>query len=395
MRAAAAILQGTTALFALCLLTASPVAAAEEPVVVFTVDVESRSPLLLPDQIDTLCADGKPCGLREISRLLRDRGWPATFFLNVYEHREWGEEAMRRIVGLLQDAGHDVALHTHPQWIYDANRWAMHDYSLDEQTAIVRDGVQLLERWTGQPVVAHRAGAYAADERTLQALERNGITLDSSVFWQHPNTRLDGIGLPRNQPGQYRRVRQIPVTAYQREDRPALLGRFVSPAVSTRKIDPDWFVTADEARQAIDAVIAADVPVIVVFMHSFSLMTESADGGRPHSRPHSREMFQVIVDHIARKKLRVATMRDLAGERTGPVATGRADIVPRVTVPVDPSRYLWRRIKVLDRTSLTAATAAAFALAVLGLAGVRRRRAGRARVEALAAPASPLLKGSR
>jgi len=141
---------------AVCVLLswARPAAAASR--VIFTVDVESNEQFPLPAQIDAVCADGSACGLAEIVRMLKVRGWPGTFFLDVYEQRQWGEDAMQKIAAGLQNAGQDVALHTHPQWAYDPARWAMHEYSLDEQIAIVRDGKRLLEKWTGLPVVVGR-----------------------------------------------------------------------------------------------------------------------------------------------------------------------------------------------------------------------------------------------
>ena len=190
---------------AVCALLAVTSSAAAGTRVVFTVDVESNERFGLPDQINAVCEDGSACGLMAIVRMLEARRWPGTFFLDVYEHRQWGEAAMRNIAVGLQYAGQDVALHTHPQWAYDPSRWAMHQYSVDEQTTIVRDGMRLLERWTGLPVVAHRAGAYAADERTLIALQRNGVLIDSSSLLAAPHQPVsDALGLPRNWPRQAR-----------------------------------------------------------------------------------------------------------------------------------------------------------------------------------------------
>jgi peptidoglycan/xylan/chitin deacetylase (PgdA/CDA1 family) len=320
--------------------------------VVFTVDVESNSAFELPDQVDAVCKGGVPCGLMEIVRLLKERQWSGTFFLNVYEHQRWGETAMRNIAVGLQAADQDVALHTHPQWAYDPSRWAMHQYSLDEQTDIVRDGVRLLRRWTGRPVVAHRAGAYTADENTLVALERNGVLLDSSMFWQYPASRLDGLGLPRNLPSRHGSLVEVPVTAYQRVDRPTVLGETLTPLAVVRKIDPNWFVDAAEMKAAVDAAVTSDIPIVVVFLHSFSFMAGSA-GGTPLADRHAIDIFRAMLDHIATKGLRVATMRELAQPGALPLQSSASDVVPRVTVSVPVHRYVWRRLKA-SRTSLAA-----------------------------------------
>jgi len=331
----------------LCVLLGAGAPASGATLVVFTIDVESNQRFHLPDQIDAVCADGSSCGLMEIVRVLGERRLSGTFFLDVYEQRQWGEAAMRALAVRLQAAGQDVALHTHPQWAYDSSRWAMHQYSLDEQTAIIRDGAGLLQAWTGRPVVAHRAGAYTADENTLIALERQGVLLDSSLFWKDPNSRLDNLGLARNLPSWHGRVAEIPVTAYQRDDRPAILGAALSPTSTIRKIDPNWFVDSAEARTAIDAEVAANVPVLVVFLHSFSFMGAPTAGGPPVADRQALDLFRVIVDEISDRKLGVVTMRDLAG-RVAALSLPASDAIPRVSVRVDLLRYVWRRAKAVD-----------------------------------------------
>jgi peptidoglycan/xylan/chitin deacetylase (PgdA/CDA1 family) len=350
--------------------------ASQGPVVVFTIDVESEGTLGLPEQINAICKDGAACGLNEIVRLLRERGWAGTFFLNVYEHRKWGEPALRKIAVDLQAAGQDLALHTHPHWIYDAARPGMNEYTLDEQTSIVRDGVRLLQGWTGKPVVAHRAGAYAADERTLVALDRNGVLMDSSLFWAYPGNKLQGLGLPRNFPGRYGRVTQIPVSVYERQDRPRYVQNLVAPVGVIRKIDPDWLVNADEARTAIDELIAMDVPVVVVFLHSFSLMTKEADGRAPAADRHSFDMFRAILDHVTERRLRVTTLRDLPASTVDVQRSPANDGIPAVSVAIDWPTYAWRRAKTTNRWSLAAA-AGLPVLCAVAFVVVRRRGAAR------------------
>lgn len=313
--------------------------------VVFTVDVESTQTFPLPGQVDAVCQDGSACGLTEIVRMLKERGLAGTFFLNVYEHRSWGEAAMRDVAGNLQAAGQDVALHTHPQWAFDPTRPAMYQYSLDEQTAIIREGAKLLTAWTKRPVVAHRAGAYAADERTLEALARNGLRIDSSLFWGNPRSRLNGLGLPRNLPSSRGRIIEIPVTVYQREERPRLLGDILAPVTSVRKIDADWFLDGEEARAAIDAVVEADLPFLVIFLHSFSFMQEQGEGGDPIADRVSLDVFRAILDRVAQKRLPVVTMRDLAGTAATLATSQARDVLPRVIVRVDLPRYLWHRLR--------------------------------------------------
>lgn len=345
--------------------------------VIFTVDVESNN-IPLPNQVEAPCSDSSACSLMGMAQMLQERGWAGTFFLNVYEYRRWGEPTMRDIVMKLQATGQDVALHTHPQWIYNPSQWAMFQYNLDEQTTIVRDGVRLLEAWTGRPVVAHRAGAYTADQNTLKALKSSGIRIDSSMFWGHPWSHLNGLGIPRNLPSSTDHVAQIPVTVYQREDRPRLIGGFLSPVTSIRKIDPDWFLNKEEALSAIDAVVKADLPFLVVFLHSFSFIKNQGDKSVLTADRTSLDIFHAMLDHIAERHLPVVTMRDLAESLDSlPTTSLDQDIIPQVTVCVGLHRYLWYRFKTTGTGALAAIGFAVLTLVVGGivlLIALRRRR---------------------
>jgi peptidoglycan/xylan/chitin deacetylase (PgdA/CDA1 family) len=337
--------------------------------VVFTIDVESNETYTLPEQVDAVCADRAPCGLMQIARLLQDRGWSGTFFLNAYEERQFGAQKMRDIALRLQRLGHDVELHTHPDAAYDPKRHEMYEYSLDEQTTIVRDGVRLLEGWTGQPVVAHRAGAYSADENTLIALERNGIQLDSSLFWEYPKSKLNALPLPRNSPGVYRSVLELPVTAYTREDRPGLLPTLFAPIAVVRKLDVNWAVNAKEMQDAIDAAVQADLPVVVIFLHSFSFMSTKTDNGAEVA-PVALDAFRRILDHVGAARLPVASMRQLAADPALRANTA-ADPALRVTVDLSLPQYVWHRMK--GSAPFTAATTAAFGVLALAVVLATRR----------------------
>lgn len=348
-----------------------------KPAVIVTVDVESYEGFSLPEQVNASCEGGVPCGLMEIAGMLKERGLAGTFFVNVYEHRRWGQDAMRTIVADLVALGQDVALHPHPQWAYDAARTGLWQYSLDEQVAIIRDGVRLLSDWTGLPVVAHRAGDYSADANTLLALERNGVRIDSSLFWGNPRSRLNGLGMPRNLPSERGSVTEIPVTVFHREEHSRLLGGFLGGLNRVSKIDPDWFIDTEEARGAMDAVVAADLPYLVIFLHSFSLVSRR-NGGPPEANLRTRENFRTVLDEVRRRGLSVVTLRTLAERGDLSSRSDAEDVVPRVVVNVGLGRYLRHRLRADPGRVLFGG--AMLLVPIAGLAGllwVRRRRSAR------------------
>jgi peptidoglycan/xylan/chitin deacetylase (PgdA/CDA1 family) len=308
-----------------------------------------------------------------MSHMLEERGFPGVFFLNVYEYATLGEDAMRGITTMLEDAGHDVALHTHPQWRYDSTRPNMYSYSLEDQERIVADGVRLLEQWTGKPVVAHRAGAYSANRDTITALAHHGIVLDSSLFLDYPNAKLNGLGLPSNQPSLIEDVVEIPVTVYRRVETPKF-GGFLPPYRAIGKVDIDSIQSVDEARAAIDALVRADLPFIVVFLHSFSLMhppTGATDV--PRADEASVEIFSTVLDAVAAHELPVTTTRALAAHPKD-IAIGQPDVVPEVAFQVPLPKYVVRMVRAHPLVSTIATMFGALLAAGVLIVIVNNRR---------------------
>jgi hypothetical protein len=245
----------------------------------------------------------------------------------------------------------------------------------------VRDGVSLLRGWTGMPVVSHRAGDYGADERTLQALARSGILVDSSLFAGNPRSFLNGLGMPANLPSRRGGVVQVPVTVYRRDTYPLVGSTLASPVSSIRKIDPDWFLDANEATAAIDALVDSRIPYVVVFLHSFSLLSPSDAGEPPSANLRSLRTLHAILDHVRSRGLPVVTMSQVAQAGASGDAAIR-DVIPAVPVRVGVHRYAWARARQAGRPLLVGAgvfaASGAVALVWLALRHFRGRAEGAA-----------------
>lgn len=118
-------------------------------------------------------------------------GLRGIFFVEPLFAARFGTEYLGRIVRLIDDAAQEVQLHLHPEWtdeIYppilcDVSRKRQHltHYSGDEQVELIRYGRALLESELGKKITAFRAGSFAANAETFQALARNNISIDSSI----------------------------------------------------------------------------------------------------------------------------------------------------------------------------------------------------------------------
>jgi peptidoglycan/xylan/chitin deacetylase (PgdA/CDA1 family) len=103
----------------------------------------------------------------------------ATFYLNAYEIAKYGEKDIKEIAQEILLKGQDLQLHTHPDSMYGKYQISLFD--VDKQEEILRKGKELIFLWTGNNVVAHRAGGYSGNSDTIEALKRTGFSADSSL----------------------------------------------------------------------------------------------------------------------------------------------------------------------------------------------------------------------
>jgi hypothetical protein len=190
----------------------------------------------------------------------------ATFFVSVFQYRQYGENSIQEVCRKICEKGHDVQLHTHPIWAYD--RRYMYDFTLPEQIKIIGHGAELLEKWTGSRPVAHRAGGYGMNEDTFAALEANAIAVDSSVFHGEPRCRFAPT---RNRVIETGRVVELPVTICH-----------VKPEISlgplTFKQSPRYMKTDIDAASLevllrfVEEAKASHLRVMNLFLHSYSFL---------------------------------------------------------------------------------------------------------------------------
>ncbi|MDM8179067.1 hypothetical protein [Marinobacter salarius] len=251
-------------------------------------------------------------GALKIARVLKENGLCGTFFVDVYEAFLYGEETVGTLCKKLVELEQDVQLHTHPSWRID-NRdfhelqelkrekcWFpvsqdfMYKLSLPEQEEVIKWGCEFLEKWVGKRPVAHRSGGYGANRETLIALKNNGLQLDSSTFYGHPNCKLQ---VTDNQPLVLDGVVEIPVTGFRKKEVVDLwIGRKTRefPFVKT-SIDG---VSAREMVWFLDQSVDSGVRVLNVFLHSYSLMTFDGNFKKFSSSYKKEYEFRKILKYI-------------------------------------------------------------------------------------------------
>ena len=237
--------------------------------VLITVDTESYS-MGNPDaQIWGRGKDGQEYGIRRIMDVLERHRARGTFYVNVYESGRHGEEALREVIRTIHQRGHDVQLHTHPRDLYGIDKLSRADVL--RQREILAWGKSFIERDTGQPVVAHRAGAFAANTDTVTALRELGIPVDASLSpaWWECQWAKD-VPSP-NRPFFLNGILELPVTFYVQ----AQLGarRFI------RMVDIQASSLL-EMKSVVRQAVAQNVSAINVLVHSHSFVHDGRGDAR-------------------------------------------------------------------------------------------------------------------
>lgn len=133
---------------------------------------------------------GRRGGLDEQLQILSDHGLLAVCFVEPMFAGRFGHEPLREIVGLILSIGHEVQLHLHTEWVDEARvpllphvqgkRQHLRHFSREEQRTLINLGAQWLEQAGAPRPTAFRAGSFAFNAHTIDALADSGIAIDCS-----------------------------------------------------------------------------------------------------------------------------------------------------------------------------------------------------------------------
>lgn len=201
----------------------------------------------------------------QLARLAEHR-LKACFFVDPMSALTYGLDHVRRMVDPILSAGQEVQLHLHPNWAAARPgdrgevrvRFELCDYSQGEQRGLIEGAAELLIAAGAPAPLAFRAGSYAADDSTLQALAELGFAYDSSHNGaHHPWPSRIGLEPGRTAPTA-RGVIEVPVTVI--EDAPGSLRNVQICALSS-----------GELRGTLEHAAANGHAAVTIVSHSFEL----------------------------------------------------------------------------------------------------------------------------
>lgn len=219
------------------------------------------------DDIVARSIDPAGVGVGHHLACFRAHGLKAIFFVDPMPALVFGLDPIRRVVDAVLAAGQEVQLHLHPNWAgaKAGDGGAAHlgfelaDFPASAQHDLIEGARELLVA-AGAPVpIAFRAGSYAANDATLDALVALGFAYDSSHNGAERPTPA-GISLPAAQlaPLQHRGLIEVPVTLV--EDRADQFRPFQVCALSI-----------GEMRAALDHAVRKRHVAVTIVSHSFEL----------------------------------------------------------------------------------------------------------------------------
>lgn len=152
-------------------------------------DIDAKFPRCFERDVYGPTAKGR-YGLPYTLQVLADHGLPGVFFVEALFSRRFGQSPLTEILGLIRDAGQEIQLHLHTEWVDEARepllpgpqakRQHLRHFSLEEQTHLIATGRQIMEEAGGGLANAFRAGSFGFNRDTLRALAANAMPFDSS-----------------------------------------------------------------------------------------------------------------------------------------------------------------------------------------------------------------------
>lgn len=284
----------------------------EPTYIILTVDTETS-----PAPAETIFAqiEGEEWGITRIMDICDSFSVKATFFVDVYDKNIIDISLLRRACECINKRGHEVELHTHPDfstkrgWEIDG---VISKYNLDEQISIIKKGKQLIKNWINKEPIAHRAGGYGANYDTIRALKENGILIDCSMYYKHRVCDLNYPLLTVNKVVEYNGVTEIPVTVTFSKYVIGFPGFGLTFFSLYKKVDINWS-GFDELKLQIMRLKENGINPIIVFLHSGSFVKESSSRLKPNKIVE--DTFKKLTEWLTQQSdFKVLTVKEFYSE---------------------------------------------------------------------------------
>ncbi|MDP8231482.1 MAG: hypothetical protein P9L91_02300 [Candidatus Zophobacter franzmannii] len=269
-----------------------------------------------------------------------------TFFVDFAE-KDHDPKLFHLLTELILGKNNDVQLHVHPQFMSDPNRPLLHQYNIIEQEHCLDESIKAFYHATSHYPKAFRAGGYGADNNTLKLLSKFGISVDSSYFPGHENCKISP--LTPNVISKVDDIIEVPVTVFKNNIDYRLAGNVVKQGSLIKKLDIDS-CSLEELKLGLDAVSDSKIKIIILFMHSYSLIKWNPTYTKYEPDFADMEKLDSFLGYALGKDYTFATMDEIMNFL--PVETGREYTIPEIKTERNFLNSVKRSISAKVRTTL-------------------------------------------
>ncbi len=120
---------------------------------------------------------------------LKEHNLKCVFFVESLFSGHYGIGPLQEIVAQIQEAGQEVQLHLHTEWLgrgrfhnsLNKTGYNLFNFNQAEQQLLICQGKEFLAQAGAENLLAFRAGNFGSDLQTLEAAPRAGFIFDSSI----------------------------------------------------------------------------------------------------------------------------------------------------------------------------------------------------------------------
>lgn len=235
--------------------------------------------------------NGVSAGIEMLIDIFDSNGVKGLFFVDIAEAWECGNNQIQEVLQFIDQKGHDIGVHIHPDRMNDANRRYLWQYSVDEQREMITRCTDFYQGCLGRYPISFRAGRYGLNDDTFDILRECGYKYDMSYFYGNKYCRVKEISTCNNVVV-FKGVKEIPVTSF----------KSFNSYFYERYDKIDVSMDFSEFKRVVDRMVIDDsVDVISFFSHSFSLLKWRNNPDSPSFIKKEAEKMDAMIKYLKEK----------------------------------------------------------------------------------------------
>jgi peptidoglycan/xylan/chitin deacetylase (PgdA/CDA1 family) len=260
-------------------------------------------------------------GLDDILQILDEYDVKATFFVDYFSIKKWGEAIFSLIHEKIIDHQHEIQLHLHPY--ISGGRNYLWQYSKKEQERYINEAVEYFQKFNSCSPEFFRAGGYSADEKTIGILEKKGFLADLSFQYQQKRCKIPGSVFPYiNKINYINSLLEIPTTVY----------KYYYPWIRYNSVNLEW-CSLSELKCILNSLTESPLNHLVVMMHSFGLMNRK-DRKIVKKSDYRKNKFIKFIKYAIRHNYRFETVGTFYKSLTEQKIRLSKDFIPVIKNPI-------------------------------------------------------------